>query len=596
MPLPINFKFAPQAEQVSLKSVFGDDPAKFMVWFYTYITKNIKAESQPNVLVAFRKVLPNGLSENIVHRKAPITALGQLRIGSVWQDGFCRSQAVFETKMVAVNFSADGWRYTSFQQTEKPPYNWREYPLLYLEDKNQFLEFGLKSGGRLVIPCLEFFYRCYGRSAEIKRVLTTYAWHGANEPHLSKLYAELDEPENADAWKVKLRKRLVLDDVLLLAHAKYEPYTERVLRGIYSQIESGYDARHSPVVFLKIQPWHQGMAKLKVRGIQLNDGSFLALQIVGCSDPEGAVIQRDKEDQIRNSGMGSGGEDADEQQSGRVRRFKKTPIIVDLTGNQEPDHGAGSTEILDTKYEVVGNRRVVIDVRRDRAKSGSGQTGGSSVTSPSVVSGGDPYGRGKGVGQASIYARQVMESNGMLRDMWNAMLYLQQQYPTKIQSVEWFTFESGFCADAEPELISFIPFEDDDQTVDTKTRNWLYYDVGGKVPRGVLVARLRVDTKTVFIVEIQRRIRQKQDDDGITKESEEAFKGLIFALDDGQALKKWLVELLSEIRKVHGIVQRISGKCPGKAGTFSHKSSGNDEIACQAAVANALGKMGVLVD
>ncbi len=596
MPLPFNFKFARTSKQVSLKDVFGNDPDTLMVWLHTHITKNNKAQSQPIVRVAFRKVLSSGLSEQIVYKDAPITALGQLRIGSVWKDGFCRSQAVFEAGVFEINFSADGWRYTSFQQTEDPPYDWLGYPLPYQRDKNQFLEFGLKSGGKLVIPCLEFFYRCYGRSAEIKRVLTTYPWHGANEPHLSKLYAELDELEEEGKWKVKLRKRLVLDDVLLLAHAKYESFTEGVLRGIYSQIESNYDARYSPQVFLKIQPWHQGKATLKVRGIQLNDGSFLALQIVGCSDPEGAAIQRDREEFQKFDGFDIDGQDGYDETGSYVRRFKKTPLIVDLTKSEEPDYGAGSTEILDTEFEVVGKRRVVMDVRRDRVKNGAEQRGGSSVTSPSVVSGGNPYGRGKNVGQASIHAKQVMESGGMLRDMWNAMLYVQRQYPTLIQSVEWFNFESGLCADPEPQLVALTPFEDDDKTVDTKTRHWLYLDLDSKVPRGILVARLRVGLKTVFIVEIQRRTRQKQNNGGVTEESEEAFKGLIFELDDGQALENWLDELLSEIRTVRGIIQKITGKCPGKAATFSHKPSGSDEIACQTLVVNALKKMGLNLD
>lgn len=592
MLLPFNFNLLPTATQSSLKGVFRDDPGALIVWLYTYIKKNSQAQSQPIVRVAFRKVLSNGLSNKIVYKNAPIESLGQLRIGSVWQNGYCRSQAVLKEEEFEVSFSESGWRYTSFQQ-EVPPYDWGSYPLDYPRDKNQFLEFEVNDGGRLVIPCLEFFYRCYGRSAEIKRVLTTYPWHGENEPHLSKLYAELGELEEDIKWKVKLRKRLVLDDVLLLAHAKYEPYTERVLRGIYSQIESSHDARYSPEIFLKIRPWHQGKAKLKVRGIRIDDGSFLALQIVGCSEPEGALIQRDKEDQLRNSGSGSDGEVGDEQRSGYVRRFKKTPGIVDLTGSEEPDHGLGSTEIIDTDFEIIGKRRAVFDVRRNRQETGGGQGGGSVGTPPSVVSGGDPYGGGKGVGQALIYAKQVMESNGMLIDMWNALLYVQRQYPTLIRAVEWFTFNTGFCSDSKPKLIALTPFEADDETVDTTTRNWLYLDVANKAPRGVLVARLKIGVKAVFILEIQRRTRQKQDTDGVTKESEEAFKGLVFILDDAQSLGKVLVKLLPEIRTVRGIVRKITGKFPGMAVTFSHKSSGNDEISCQAAVVNALGKMGI---
>lgn len=593
MPLLFNFKRSRLATQVTLKGVFGDDDDELIVWFYTYIVKNSMAESQPNVRVAFRKVLSEGLSDELVHKWAPITSLGQLRIGTIWRKGHCQSQIAFKTEDFVVNFSDEGWRHTSFQHGLYPPYEWDGYPLSrYVgKDKNHFLEFDASDGRRLIVPCLEFFYRCYGRSAEIKRVLVTYPWHGPKEPHLSKLYAELDEPEEEDKkWKVKLKKRLVLDDVLLLAHAKYELYTENVLRNISAQVAAEFDRWTSPYIFLKIQPWHQGKATLKVRGLEFNDGSFLALQIVGCSDPEGALIQRDREDLKRFDGFGIEVQSGDDQLVRRIRRFTKSPDIVDLTGSEEPDHGLGSTEIIDTDFEVVGQRRAVFDVRRDHTKKGGGQGGSSGGSSPSVVSGGDPYGSGKGVGQALIYAKQVMESNGILIDMWNAMLYLQRQYPTTIRCVEWFTFESGFCADSKPKLIALTPFEDDDKLVDTTTRNWLYFDVDNKVPRGVLVARLQVRFKTVFIVEVQRRARIKQEDDGTSKEKEH-YQGLVFSMDDGLSWEKSLVKLLPEIRPVRGIVQKITGACPGMADTFNHKSSGSDEISCQAAVINALKKM-----
>jgi hypothetical protein len=591
--LPFDCVRLPKAQQVSLKHVFSGDQDTLVVWLHTYITKNNRANSQPNVRVAFRKVLSEGLSDEIVYKTVPITALGQLRLGSVWKDGFCRSQAVFEEECFDVNFSLGGWRHTSFQNVEGPPYAWEKYPIsMYRrKDRNQFLEFALAGEGRLLVPCLEFFYRCYGRSAEIKRVLTTYPWHGASEPHLSELFAYSSEPEEPGIMKVKLKKRLVLDDVLLLAHAKYDLYTENVLKRIYSTIASEFDRLNSSYIFLKIQPWHQGKAKLKVRGLRLNAGDFLALQIVGCSDPAGLVIQRDREDSRYDAGLSNDSQVNDEQIGGGIRRPKKAPFIVDLTGIEEPDFGSGSTEILDTEFEVVGKRRAVIDVRRDRARNGAGQSG--SAASASVVSGGTPYGGGKGVGQASIHAKQVMQSLGMLRDMWNAMLHLQNQHPTLIQSVEWFTFEQGFRSGSEPELVALTPFRDSDDSVDAKTRNWLYYDVVGKVPRGVLVARLQVQSKTIFVVELQRRARFKHQDDGLETLSEEAFKGFVFTLDNEQSFLKWITKLLGEIRVVHGIVRKITGKCPGVAVAFSHKSSGYDEISCHAAVVNALGKIGV---
>ena len=79
-----------------------------------------------------------------------------------------------------------------------------------------------------------------------------------------------------------------------------------------------------------------------------------------------------------------------------------------------------------------------------------------------IFSTGEPYGSGKGVGQASIHAPIRLESQGFLRDMWNALLYLQSAYPTAIHSVSWFTFEDGFSTSPDPRLISLEPFGIDD--------------------------------------------------------------------------------------------------------------------------------------
>lgn len=184
----------------------------------------------------------------------------------------------------------------------------------------------------------------------------------------------------------------------------------------------------------------------------------------------------------------------------------------------------------------------------------------------------------------------------MLRDMWVAMRRLKEDRPDLIQSVEWFTFERGFRTDAEPELVALQPFDDEAKTeVATEIRNWLYYDVAGKVPRGVLVARMTVAKKQVYIVEIQRRLRKKKDKDGSLKDSEEAFKGLVFMLDDQKRFGGWLRRLLLEIRHKKGVVQNLVGNCPGKAAAFKHVSASDEKVPCQAAVLNALEKAGVKV-
>lgn len=593
MPIPLNHKLKRITKEIRLKNnLFGND-SEWMTWWYSGIYKNRSAESQPNVLVAFRELASGVLSDDVIHRLVPLTALGQVRVGTVWKDSICLSEVVYEKAKFCVDFTKGKWRVNSFYEATKQddslPFPQDNHPLKYAMDKNWIIEFPFSEGGKLLIPCLEFFSRCYGRSEEMKRILATYPWHGEKESQKSRLYSPLDEPEEPEKWKVKLRKRLVNGDVVLLAHAKYDPYTEHMAKSIYAQIESEHDPKNKNPAFIKVGPWFQGPALIKVKGIWFDNGkSFLALQVVGCSDPGGVPIFRDRENTNKTGPVGEDADIGSAWAGAPENTLVKPPEIVDLTGDDEPDHGAPTVEIQDPDFEVLGQARVIIDVRRDHAKSTAGAK--SNGADASKFSSGEPYGGGKGVGHASIHARPIMESKGALRDMWDAMLFLQKKKPELIKSVEWFTFEDGFNKDAEPKLIGLQPFDENDE-IDVEVRNWLYFDTTNKIPRGVLVARMMVGGKPVHIVEIQRRPRKKKDDDGKVKNAEESFKGMAFVLDDLHQFDTWMRRLQSDIRHVKGIVKNLVGACPGNAATFKHSPASEGQVPCEAAVLNAIGKI-----
>lgn len=599
MPISFNFKFKRISKVVRLKNSLSDNNADWMVWSYCGIYKNNSAKSQPNALVAFRELSSGSLSDSVILRRVPLTSLGQLRIGTVWNESVCRSEAIWDSSEFpfSIDFTKGSWKLTSFFETTKgelpPPYPNSIYPLPYPGDKNWFIEFKLPTGGKLVIPCLELFSRCYGRSEELKRILSTYPWNGQRDSVMSRLYAPIDEPEEPGKWKVKLKKRLVNGDVVLLAHAKYDRYTENAAKSIYAQIETQHDPKNKIPAFIKVAPWFQGAAQLMAKGIWFdNNRSFLALQIIGCSDPDGGLIMRDRENS--NKAINSADEDtANEAWSGTPQReLVKSPDIIDLTGDVEPDHGAAAVEIQDPDFVVIGQPRLVRDVRKDRAKTVAGLK--SKGTDATAFSSGEHQGNGKGVGYASIHARQILESHGALRDMWNAMLFLEKKQPGLITSVEWFTFEDGFSKDVVPKVIALQPFDKEDN-VGPDVRNWLYLDTASKKPRGILVARVTAGGKPVHIIEIQRRPRTKKDEEGNVTASEESFKGLVFLLDDSSQLEEYLRETLSQVRHVKGIVNKLVASCPGMAADFKHVPAKRDEVPCEAAMMNALDKMGIRV-
>ena len=590
------------ASSLRLKEYLTGNTKKWIVWWYCGIYKNPKAESQPNVLVAFREITDTGeLSDNLIFRRIPLTSLGQARVGTVWLNGICQQEAIYDTEIFDVNFSQGNWQITSFQLTTKaelnPPYPMSLHPLKYDQDRNWLIEFELETGGRLVIPCLEFFSRCYGRSGELKRVLATYPWYGTQGGINNRLYAALDQPEENGKWKVKLKKRLVNGDVIFLAHAKYDRYTENKAKQIYAQIEAGHDPKDKFPVFIKVAPWFRGEAQIKVKGIWFDEGkSFLALQVSGCSDPGGALIERNRENR-NNATKPANPEDQGNAWAGAPdRTIVRPPEIIDLTSTDEPDHNTGPVEIQDPDFEVLGNPRRVIDFKDEQASSSGGKKGTGSDAD--AFGTGEPHGDGKGIGYASIHARPVMESQGTLRDMWNALLEYHQQIPSIITAVEWFTFDDGYQKTKEPKLIGIKEFTDEElanpwsQVMTTAILNWPYMDATTKTEiRGVLVARLTVRNSHVHILEIQRRPRKKKDADGQIKDSEESFKGFVFAMKKQSEAEDYLREFLSDVRYVKGIVQHLVSSCPGNAASFNHSVSNDDAFPCESAVTNALEKV-----
>ena len=572
-------------------SVTADASVDLVVWWYGPLVKNRRAQSVPKVVVFFRELRGDGSFGRIVRRETALTHLGMLRIGSVWSGGMSKTRIDHSVVTFDVSFASDGWKIISpygvvHDEKRSNPIPQDDYPLKFSPDKNYLLEFRLSDGRSLLIPCIEFFVRFFGRSEEVPRVLATYPWVDAQK----YLYKPFDQPIQPGTWPVKLAKRMRNSDTTFLAHVLHDPYAQHVAKGIYSQIESAFGAQ-APYVFLKVAPWFRGSAKLEVAGIPINSGrTFLGLRVVGGSGPSGVTIHRDR-DRPGSEGGTEPLSAGDDQVGFPPRNLTRLPDILDLTDDEEPDHGSSSLEIEEEDFKELGEPRVIIDVRQaNRGKSGGGfhSQGGETTFST-----GEPHGSGKGVGYASIHASNVLESHGTLRDMWNAVLHLKKCKPDDVTAVEWFTFEDGFKGDSEPKLIAFEPFEEDEEGLDAETRRWPYYDPGQEVLRGALVVRVTVYGAHIYLFEMQRRPLRKKDGSGNFKDCEEPFKGLVFRVDAHESFISWLRTLMNETRRVKGVVARLTGMCPGFADSFNHAPSKDQQWPCEAAVRNALGKAGV---
>lgn len=568
---------------------FNDD-GTFVVWWYSGLYKNNKDNSQPLVLVGLRKLIDeNTLSEETIFKRFPLTVLGHLRIGSIWREGSHCGDLVFTSRVFTLSFEQQDWYFQNFLQNINPPFPQEIHPIKHRRDKNWLVCFTLDQG-KLVIPTLEFFTRCYGRSAELRRCLATYPWSSLQE---KRFFSDTPIDEVEGQWTVALGPRLVEGDAIFVAHTKYDAYARRAAKEIYAQLEAEFDQKKGTQepAYLKVGPWHQGGVQIRVEGIEYDDGkSFLGLRITGCSNPNSPTINVIKhlETEIDEGGV-------ERETSGKARRKRvNPPDPIELTSAQAPDADAVSVEIQDPDFEVLGNFNPI--VRRYQNKGERSARPTRPATDASLFSSGASHGSMKGVGYAHIHARPVLESQGVLRDMWNAMLFLKRQHPSSISSVMWYTLEGGFSDALEPSLIAFEPYKNNSDAPKSKTiRNWPYLDPNELTLRGALVMRVEVNGEFIYLLEIQRRSQVRKNEEGNLTDTEESFQGLVFKLDDQSSLNRWLSFVLSEARTVRGVLKRLIASCPGRSATFRHATASGDQVPCEAAAYNALRKMGIIL-
>lgn len=593
MTIPFNQKLLPAARSVKIRARDNsplEDPSKnWIVWWYCGIERNSRVNDQPLVVVCFRQLFDGSVSDSAELGKVLLTDLGQMTVGSVWCNGICQLTAEMDSYDFDVDFTPGSWRHVSFyeaaQTGKASPYPRDLYPLVYPKDKNSMLEFDLPHGAKLVVPALEFFSRCYGRSQELSRILATLPWDDAKK----RIFAPVESPDDGK-WYVKLCAGLRNGDTTFAAHVKYEHYAELQAKSINAQIMLAYNARIPGPIFITPAPWFKGPAKIRVYGYWFNKTSFLGLQIGGCSDPSGADIARSREN--RNRAEGWGPDDGSEAWNAtRPVKLVRPPAIVSIASDASPDHGSARIEILDQDFVTLGIPRKIVDIHGQRMTSANAKK--LEPGHAERFSSGDDHGTGKQVGHASIHAEEVV-SDGILHEMWTALNQVKLDYPTRITAVEWFTFATGFRSDECFKLITLpAPIEDADRKIPSSTRTWIYADAARTKMRGLLVMRMIVNSVAVHIIEIERKLRKKKLDADHGQDKEGPLRGFALVLDDQTQFEDWLEEFMFDVPYVRGIVQDLEAYCPGRAYAFVHRPSDSGTVRWQATVRNALKKVGI---
>ena len=196
--------------------------------------------------------------------------------------------------------------------------------------------------------------------------------------------------------------------------------------------------------------------------------------------------------------------------------------------------------------------------------------------------------------------KSTIESDGVLRDMWNAILHLKKLKPNEIKSVDWYSPKYGFLNNKDPELIPLIDFRKGEtykgKKIESAVKKWVYMGKpNASELRGLLVMRICTHHSIIYLIEIQRKLIDRKDDYGKTITKEESLTGLIFTLDNNDSFEEWFNFLRSNVRFVKGVLQKLIKYCPGNAFYFKHSQSASHQIPCWSALKNALRKLNILI-
>ena len=584
------------AREVEFRGLADQLPGRWVPFWYRHVLPRTAADVQPQINVSFRNLdLPDSEPKRA---RLAITALGQLRLGSIVVDGCMSQQFELPRRRFRVVFTNAP---SGLRPFSKSLIAAARLPSWFhgITPGGPGLVFDLPSGGQLWIPCMEFFSRVYGRSQEIKRVLLTYPWDAVQERLFSPV--DSDERTSARVWRVQYgssSSRLVNADAVFLAHLRRCLWAQRCARKPYQTMNDlrpttpGEPPRSG---YFRAGPWFFGPAELLVRGFPLPGGSFLALRVDGASDPSGPPIQHVR--RVRLPAQ-AGSDDADADPDGDsppyFRRRRATPDRVSLASDVAPDRCSPEMELLDEPFQLLGASRRVA-----RVSSISSGTGTPIFIGPSdadALSTAPPSGSGKRVARGKVHAPQARESLGSLLDTWYALCHLRNWHRDWLVSVEWYHPSRGFFPSSPPRLVSLLP-----AGTECPAAGWVRIDLGpgsrGPRPRGLIVVRVRLrpdptlrGVRTLYLVEIERRRR--------SRDGEEKLKGLVFELygggNPGGKLAGWLAQLSFALVRSRGVFRKALCKaCPGKAESFMHFPSTHDHVAGEAAVRNALRKMGV---
>lgn len=537
---PIRLSLFGVDESEALRNIRGT----VVVWWYERIKKNHNAESIPFVDVIFRFLDADGELGEMISAEIGVSRLGSFRLGTIWKDGKCIGETSFGIyHYFTVDFTDGAWSFMSIDgRNEQYPLFTKDYPLRVLPTDDvlsDVLCFTSSEGQKVLIPCIEFLYRCYGSTSDMARILVTYPWDRVTD----LLYA--DTRKDAESWLVQPRPYIPNDDALFLAWARYDTYAQKAAKLLYAQLDNAR-GKEMKATSLQVKPWFQGPAELRVMGLwSEHEDTFLCLEVTGMSQPQARSydIRRDILSAQKQ-------EDEAPHKIGRVKReLPKQHDPFAITDLLEPDKDSFTWSKPDPSFQILGPQCSYTTSFEERPSPSR-----RSVRVPpgdkTLLSTGDPTGYQKDVNKITAVAKRVVGDGGILTAMWEELKRLKGA-DKGLSSLAWQSETQGFVQDADFRLVSLPHFSEADSPSDAAWR-WLAYPANANHARGMLVIRATIGNRTFYLIELQRKKARKKNVYG-----EEKISGLLMEISSATEATFVISRIRDEIRFCSGNFRKL---------------------------------------
>ncbi|WP_110947755.1 hypothetical protein [Pseudomonas bohemica] len=471
-----------------------------------------------------------------------LSRMGSFRIGTIWQSGKCIAEADFGQEYEAsVDFTDGAWSMLSVPGKHNIPYLRQDHELRRTSTNgivSELLSFPLPGRNKnLLIPCIEFLFRCYGSTSDIPRILVTYPW----EKVLTKLYATF-EHDNPETWAVSPADNVPDSDALLLATLRYNKKAELVARRLHAQLDNALADNKALEKSLQVEPWFEGPARLRMRGRWINGGkTFLCLEVTGMSEPQhhSYDIRREKQSEEQPEPP----DPATPLKTTTIDRPKdQDPFRI--TDQLEPGGNAGSWGTPDPHFVTLGTPCPFTrtPIARPRIKR---ETMSVEVAPPFMFSTGDPQGGHNGVSHIYHRAKRIIGNGGVLSALWAELQHLKQTYPG-FTSLAWYSEKQGFVHTPDFRLYPLKAFAEDDRLTEGASA-WLKYSDNATLRRGLLLIQVVIRGQTFYLFELQRKKRREGN-----AFKDEQISGLVVNINDPQKARELISTVCDQIRNAMG--------------------------------------------